>query len=100
MNIREEYPDSIQLAHDELGKIDDLMAKADEWKDGRFIEQMYSFSRKLDDDAKTAMIVRSLEDCGFKGVPESNEILMAMFNLIELTALITLHFVANEDVRL
>lgn len=89
--FEEQYQDNIQLAHEELDKIDIILKNIDVWKETVYEEELFQLTRKIDDDMKTAMIVRALEKFGYRGLPEDNEVLLAMFEIIENSMILTLH---------
>src|SRR5574337_1646470 len=97
--LRKQFPDTYALAEESIDKIDVPLDQIEDWKLERFSDQMDQFNRKFDEDLRTALIIRCLENNGMKiGLP-SNEILMAMFDLIENTAILNYHLIMNEDIR-
>lgn len=98
--MRDLYPDNYEMATTTLEKMDNLLTEIDSWKEDRFADVIEQFHRKFDDDMKTALIVRALENNGMKvGLPD-NEVINAMFEIMEDISLLNYHFILNEDIRI
>jgi len=98
-SLRDTYPDTYALGSDSLNKVDGLLERIEAWKEDRFQGAFEQMKIKFDEDLRTALIIRSLEKQEIPGLP-SNDIIQAMFDIIDSSALMTMHLLAEEEIRI
>lgn len=98
--FKDQYPDTYALGQDNMKKAEELIPALQSWKEERFSEQLFILKNRLfDEDLRTALIIATLEEGGFQGLPEPT-IINTMFTLMEDMAVLVMHHLSEENIHI